>query len=348
MKNKLFIAISVIFANVSCDNAETPEDIYESILTTVYENEYNSEDKLSSVKITETDKVYYLYRYVVANVVNREKHYKYTSNGGYSVIESSNSDCKWHTNIEGNTIEYITITNGGDTTNYSLFRYIDAENKKLEYRKSHSKPTRNRYYVEKRSEEAMSYYDENGDVTKIATLNCIDNKESFMYYISDISQIKNIETLPNSLFYLTQQIGDTLFSLRITGSEIELIEKEFFSEGKKVVQNFNGGALSSWEYFYTENGISIEASCSEDYIKTTYTSGDGNILRAVSIYDNNESIEEYEYDSNGNVTKEVDKTKRDNSDPEEDIKVIMQMYKEMLEKEQKYMLNGIKEIINEK
>ena len=93
--------------------------------------------------------------------------------------------------------------------------------------------------------------------------------------------------------------------------------------------------------------MSVEVYCDETTVDRTYTDNNGNILKSRRMLGSNVTENIYEYDSNGNVTKEVDKTKRDNSDPEEDIKVIMQMYKEMLEKEQKYMLEEIKEIINE-
>lgn len=290
----LFLGAVLLFS--ACRHNNEPQEKYDVVSVTEYKNSYDEDGRLTEVQIAETTDMLHGRDNSGAFIVtfNSLRKYTYNSDTDYLIMEFADMLREVKTiKYSGNTKEELWLENGNDTTVYTFERYYDKG--KLEYEK-HITKSHNTPSDEWRS-ETFYYYDKNGCLIKTVDHDLNTGVKTERYFFEDITYDEALRSMPASKYKpkivckVKDNSRDTLITRTITDGLLSKVCKEYRDNGLKVHVSRMMGKSGYWVdsiYYKGDKKVRTTKVDSTDVMKMLVTS---------------------EYDGNGNLIREVNKTK---------------------------------------
>lgn len=324
MINYLTFIIAMLL--VSCTHTVKPQEDYDAIIISEYDNTYDKGGRLSKVIITETKGLYAGEdnKLVLGDKSNRVQFFSYTNDTVYSIKEITGilgeiKTIKFTEDAE----EELLMQNGKDTLEYSYKRYYRGDKDKCEYMKMLWRSYENPTVVE--GFESCYYYDNDGNKTKSVNKDFDENKVMETYYFEGIEYKDAIQRIPKSANSPDVVCGiktidnDTIIIHTTYNGTLENISKEFTDGKKKINQQFDSKATLTGEWTdYRKDGLKISVSNvqrSDGFkIDSIFYKNDKK-LRDIQIDSNSfmKTVTNSVYDDKGNLLKVVTKIKQFNT-----------------------------------
>lgn len=318
---KLIITYYLLFICCSCTTKVQPGENFDIITVEEFENRYNSEKKLETIKITSTEQVYKLHMPVSETIDTSLRKYTYQSDSLYSVCETNelNKDKTKTTYYTAKSKEVITLRNK-DTVEYSLERYVDNKKEKPEYKRIMIRVTGEpviNFTINDNYEE--HYYYKDGHKIKKIRHDFNRNQITETYFFNDIPYQQALQSVPKSknkqviVCYTDSHINDTLIEKTFINGSISQITKTYKNNDKKIEHTSTSDGDEIINIGYKEGDLDITVSNTNlpsmgNFTDSTYIKN-GKTIREVHISDDSKYQTTYDYDQYGNIAKKVTKRK---------------------------------------
>ena len=293
---------SIALLLTACGHNAQPQEHYNSVLITEYNNTYDNAGRLVNVKAVNTHNLYYSQDKAYILTSNSLQQYIYSNDTDYIATEISDSDIKT-TSRHKNIKEELWLKDGKDTTFYSFTRYYAKD--KPEYIKdiSASADTPS----EKQVSESFYTYDSQGELLKTTDTDLITGQKTERYFFKGITYEEALQKIPHS--ECTQEI---------------VCENTTTNNDTVIVLTTIDGAPSKTRKEYRDGELRIEVLNREfedfHWTDSTYYKN-GMKFKETSIDSNrtNKTITISIYDEKGHLLKETDKYKYNISTEQEDL-----------------------------
>lgn len=296
MNVKIVLVLGIMSFVFACKEVKQKE-CYDSVNIIEYKNIYDGNNRLLNVEGTEHQYMYYgdeNKKEFLVGTYHHTSQYHYDSDTSYTVTEFSGSANETRiTKYTGKTKEELILKDGKDTVKYSYTIYYDKD--KPEYTKTVQKFGGDPSSDE--NKEEFYYYDINGYNTRIDR-NDLNTGEK--------------EVICN----LEQKNGDTIVSYTSINGVPGMVTKEYPEGTKKVSRVLNNEIeFIDIQTEYEKDGLKINVTenvspigCMTDSIYYK----NGIKIRTNRYYSGNnlETVTLSEYDEQGNIIKEVQKSKQ--------------------------------------
>lgn len=295
---RVFFLYSVLLF-LSCSQNKPQED-YDIVTVTEYENLYDIIGRLSKVHI---------------KVTIEAPHHRNENNEAFVTTYYGLRQYEYKTDSEYTMRE--SFASSGESR---IVRYSDKKKEELRLKNGDTITyTFDRYYDEDKIEYSRMKWKDSGEISMAG------NYETYYFYDKNGNNIKRIETdlqtgeSKQELITVLKQIRqDTVITRKIVNDALQSVEKEFVNEKKKVrkVEQILDNSVEFVDVYIesVENGIKVDVNKSISkyacVIDSVYSKGDIKI-KSVKIDSSKdmEMITTSEYDSKGNIVKEIMKTK---------------------------------------
>lgn len=286
----------------ACSRNTQPQEHYNSVLITEYNNTYDNAGRLVNVKAVNTHNLYYSQDKAYILTSNSLQQYIYSNDTDYIATEISDSDIRT-TSRHKNIKEELWLKDGKDTTFYSFTRYYAKD--KPEYIKDISASCDSP--SEKWMSESFYTYNSQGELVKTTDTDLTTGEKTERYFFRGITYEEALQKTPHS--ECTREIvcenttanNDTVIVTTTIGGLPSEIRKEYRDGELKIeVLNRKFGDSHRTDSIYYKNGMKFKETC----IDSSRTS---------------KTIKTSIYDERGHLLKETDKYKYNKSTEQEDL-----------------------------
>lgn len=317
---KLIYTYFILFLCFSCSNSRQLNENFDVITVDEYENLYNTQGKLAAVKITSTEQMYKLNIPTTATVNTQLLKYTYRNNSLYSIrkLDEQIKNKITTTYYKNNSEETIAIGESNDTTDYSLYCYMDYKKKRPRYIRiiRHFLTEADSDFTIDNNYEEWHYYDAEGNKTKIVKHNFNTNQTTETHFF-DIPYEEAFPLLQKSdntqivICQIDSSTNDTLIKKIYRDGKVNQITKKYISENKNIEYTQMSDGTEAFITQYKEGELDIITSnvlFMWNEIDSIY-SKEGKIMRETHISHDLKHQIVYEYDQYGNLRKKTRKTK---------------------------------------
>lgn len=337
MKTGYSLLYGMFFLLNACGQPE-PQEEYDSIITSVYTNNYDTNGRLSEVLIEKQSRFLDHGVYIPGYAIEIVRKYIYSDNDTYTITETNNLfPDKMTETVVGKTFEKHYTLDNGDTTEFRMRSFADTNKLKplLEIEKWKFSGFPISDFEENRNIETHYYYDRDGNQTGIIRKDFNSGETVETYRFKDSRYDQAIKTVPESenkqdiICYSEKTVADTVITLYHVNMDAPYSTKRYVDNGKSIEITYDTDQKPQYiATKYTANGFDIEVrETIPDGIDSIYCIK-GKEVRCVTILPEGKSITISEYDEKGNITKEVEKSKSDTKISDEEWDGIIQRYKE--------------------
>lgn len=315
------IRILIVLVVICFSSCRQPKvERYDSIRTTLYDNKYNQNNQLLEVKITEQTEIDVNGRYIIGDISHRTIKYDYTNGDTCRITTRKQKPNDYSVEKRGKGTNEFIIIEDSDTTEYHRWLFADdGKQKPLLIRNI----SRFSSFVSdmqiNKNLESHYYYDDKGVNSKIIERDFNSNEVSEAYIFKGLSFNEATKQLPKSknkqrvVCWIEAIDGDTIINSSYIDNVLSVTNKKYMCGNKHIEEMLDeNNKLASIVTQYRDNDIDIKISqtLEQNLIDSIY-SVNGKEIRFVSIYPDSKSITTFEYDKNGNITKEIKKSKAD-------------------------------------
>lgn len=316
----ILIIYCLLFICSSCAEKVQQKEYFDVVTIEEFENRYNSKEKLEAITITSKQVMYDLATLMSLKMNMSFHQYTYRHDSLYSICKTTgvDKDMVTTTYYRDKSKETITIRNNKDTIEYSLYQYKDYKEEKLDYeriiRRFTGEPIIN-FTVNDNYEERYFYDKER--VIKIVRHDFNNNETEETYYFNGIPYKEALQAIPKSsnkqriVCHTSHNINDTLIEKSFINGELNQVVKKYRDNDKKIEHTCAADGYEVFHIQYKEKDLDITVESSTfmgNRIDSTYRRN-GKTIREAHITDESRCLVTYAYDSRGNLTKRVTKTK---------------------------------------
>lgn len=330
--------ILIILVIICCTACTQPRvELYDSITTTLYDNNYSQTNQLLAVEITEQTKMNINGEYVNGEISHRTVKYEYV-NGDTCKITTRNykPDDSYLEKLGLRTIESILIEDS-DTTEYHHWVFADEGKQQPLYKRDISKFSSLVSDIQiNKNCESEYFYDDKSVNNKVIERDFNLNEVLETYIFEDISFSEASKEIPKSknkqrvVCWMNTVHGDTTIRSSYIDNALSVIYIKYALNNKQFEETLDRNSKQeeiSTQYF--ENGIDIKVDqIMELGLIDSIYSVRGKVIRQASIYPDSKTITTLEYDKYGNIIKEIRMSKSDSSISDEVLNEILRKTQE--------------------
>lgn len=307
--------IFLLLLLISSCQRNKPAELFDVVVYTGYKNHYEDGrlhkiEKINQENYVGRKKITYLYEYKYVYKTDKEYEIQeYTFENNKKIISTIER-------YTSNSFELIYFKDGiKDTCNYRFTEY--NEKGEIVYERVIRQFTVPKYDIyENDNYEGFYLYDSLAGIDMLKKYDFVTGDSSALYWFHDISYQDAIKKVPptpekrdiNCIF--SKSVGDTVYKHVYSNNELFSSSKTWTEDGrriqKKLLQEENL-IIQTEDYKMDDLNIHIDRTFNSRLDSIFYRND--KVIRKVEIMPQSKTITEYEYDSKGNVIKEISKIK---------------------------------------
>lgn len=307
--------IFLLLLLISSCQRNKPAELFDVVVYTGYKNHYEDGrlhkiEKINQENYVGRKKITYLYEYKYVYKTDKEYEIQeYTFENNKKII----STIERYTN---NSFELIYFEDGiEDTCNYRYTKYDGL--RRIVYERVIRQFTVPKYDIyENDNYEGFYLYDSLAGIDMLKKYDFVTGDSSALYWFHDISYQDAIKKVPptpekrdiNCIF--SKSVGDTVYKHVYSNNELFSSSKTWTEDGRKIQKKLlpeENLIIQTEDYKMDDLNIHIDRTFNSRLDSIFYRND--KVIRKVEIMPQSKTITEYEYDSKGNVIKEISKIK---------------------------------------
>lgn len=316
-KIKLLFGCCILLCIFSCNQQQKQQKqqkFYDSTTNiTEYQNSYDANDKLTKIKITIRE-IVHLDNFRVSDKIidTRWRHYQYENDTSYSYREISDTSGSIKLYRLTNRREESVLIDGKDTSYYDLI-CTDEEGKRISEKHIFRCSIPGEGNDINRNNETYYYYDKNGEQIKFYEHDFITEEYLETYTFDNLSyenackRVSKSKNKQRIVCNYTEIVNDTIFKRTYIDNQISTTSKTWKTADKHIYIMFDcEGEWTSREEEYKQNGWDVNVCKYKDGTTNSIFYKNNQEIRYVSEDSYSTRIVESEYDTKGNIVKEIE------------------------------------------